>query len=148
MTQYKLKLNDDKTEALLMKLNRTIQFFLTLSPHIFVLALPTFHSRPALSTSVSLFQITLLTDTFQLSAVLLTWKSDTSALSTSIWLLKQPKRSSVPLFSPSKTIVILFYPADNFTFSVYNRNVRTLQQNWFSKHAVVIMCSLFFQLFI
>ena len=77
-------------------------FFLTLSLLLFVLALPTFRSRPVLAALVSWLQITwLLTSTFQLSAVLLMWKSDASALSTSTWLLKQPKLSSVLLFSPN-----------------------------------------------
>jgi len=43
------------------------------------------------------------------------WKSDASALSASTWLLKQPKLLSMPLFSPSWTIIILFYLAAHFT---------------------------------
>ena len=55
-----------------------------------------------LATLVSWFQITwLFTNTFQLSAILYMWKSGRSALSASAWLLKQPKLSAVPLFSPS-----------------------------------------------
>ena len=47
--------------------------------------------------------------TFQLSSVLLTWKSDESALSASSWLLKQPKHSSVLLFSLSCNSCCQFY---------------------------------------
>ena len=57
-----------------------------------------------LAALVSWFQITWLfnfTSTFQLSAILHTWKSGRSALSASAWLLKQPKLCAVPLFSPS-----------------------------------------------
>ena len=77
-------------------------FFLTLSPDLFVLALPTFRSRPALSTSVSLFQITLLTDTFQLSAVLLTWKSDTYVSSIRQYLTAETAKTLVCAFVLSK----------------------------------------------
>ena len=50
MTQNKRKLNDDKIEALLtVRLNIS----LTLSPFLFVLALPTFRSRPVLTYLVS-----------------------------------------------------------------------------------------------
>ena len=43
---------------------------------------------------------------------------------------------------------ITFCLAESFTFSVDHRQFRTLQQNCFTKHANVIMCNLFFKLFI
>ena len=52
MTQNKLKLNDDKTEAFLIK-SHTEPVFLTLSPPLLVLAVPTVLLRPALATLVS-----------------------------------------------------------------------------------------------
>ena len=52
-----------------------------------------------------------------MSAVLLSWTSDESALSTSTRLLKLHKLSSVPLFSPSQIILTLFCLAAHFTFS-------------------------------
>ena len=83
-----------------------------------------------------------------LNTVLLTWKSVEPVLSTGTWLLKEPKLPSVPLFSQSLTIVILFYLAAHVTFSVDYRKFRNLQWNWFSRHGHVIMCNLFFKLFI
>ena len=63
-----------------------------LSPPLFMLAVPTFLLRPALTTLVSWFWIIcLLISTFQMSVILLMWKSDKSALAASTWLLKQSK---------------------------------------------------------
>ena len=45
-------------------------------------------------------------------------------------------------------IVIIFCLAAHFTFSEDYRKFRTLQRNWFSNHGDVIMCNLFFKLFI
>ena len=64
----------------------------------------------------------LVTSTFQLSAVHLTCKPDASTLSASTRLLKQPRFSSAPLFSPTQNVVSLFYLAVHFTFSVDYRN--------------------------
>ena len=68
-------------------------------PPLVVLAVPTFLLQPALAALVSWFQKACLsTSTFQMYVVLLTWKSDESALSASTWLLIQLKLSSVSLF--------------------------------------------------
>ena len=116
-----------------------------LSRPLCVLAVPTFLF---LTTLVSWFRIICLsTNTSQMFVVLLPWESDESALSASTWLLKQPKLTSVPLFSPRHIIVILFCLA-HLSFSWYYKQFRTLQWNWFSNHAGVIMSNLFFKLFI
>ena len=47
------------------------------------------------------------------------------------------------LILSSYTIVILFYLAACFSFSIDYRKFRTLQQNWFSKHVNMIMCNFF-----
>ena len=85
--------------------------------------------------------------TSQLSAVLLTWKTDESVQSASSLpdclrkrkkeRKKEKKLLSVPLFSPSYFIVILLFPASRFTFSVDYRKFRTRQRNWFSNYANV-----------
>ena len=85
--------------------------------------------------------------TSQLSAVLLTWKTDESVQSASSLpdclrkrkkeRKKEKKLLSVPLFSPSYFIVILLFPASRFTFSVDYRKFRTRQRKWFSNYANV-----------
>ena len=104
--------------------------FLMLSPLLSMLALPALCSWPVLANLVSWFQITwLLTSIFQLSAILLTWKSDALPLSTSTWPLNPPKLFFVPLFSPSWTIVFLFYLGAHWSIWVDYRKFRTLQWN-------------------
>ena len=73
-------------------------FFLMISPHLFVLAQPTFRSRPVLITLVSRFQITsLLTSTFFICQLF--WLRGNQIYPPApSWLLKQPQLSSVPLF--------------------------------------------------
>ena len=103
-----------------------------LSWPLFLLVVPTVLSRPELATLVSWFQRTCLsTGIFQMSVVLLTWKSDQSSLSASTWLLKQAKLLCVPSFSPSEIIVTLFCLAAHFTFSEDYKTLRTqIMQKW------------------
>ena len=58
MAQNKLKLYDDNTEAPLIR--RTVPLFLKRSPPLFVLAVPTFLSRPAFGNLVIWYRITSL----------------------------------------------------------------------------------------
>ena len=48
----------------------------------------------------------------------------------------------------NKSVAVLFYLAAHFTISVDYRKLRTLQQNWGSKHVNVIMRNLICRLFI
>ena len=73
------------TRQRLSSWNQIKQFFPTLSPSLFVLALPTFRSRPVHATSVQWVQVTrLLTDSFFSS---FSWRASVG-LSSSIWSYK------------------------------------------------------------
>ena len=122
-------------------------FFLTLNLLLFVLALPTFRSWAVLTTLVSWFQIKWLDK--HISAVC------HSAYRESRWIrsIRQCLTAET-----TKTLIcaFLFFKLDycnpllsaHLTFSIDYRQFRTLWQNWFSKHANVIMCNLFFKFFI
>ena len=144
MTQNKLKLNDDETEAVLMKSNRTISFcsdaqLTSLRVGTADIPFPTCACNLVFVTSD---KMTLL---MHISTVCRSSYEDIRrASSVHQYLTVEVTRiSSAVLFSPSWTIVILFYLAVHFTFSVDYKKFRTLQRNWFSKRTNVIICSLF-----
>ena len=137
MTQNKLKLNDDEKEALLMKSDRTIFFSSDAQP---------------IPLRVGTADIPFPTCARNLGFMISDKKDSSHAHFNSLpFCLRgyQTRQLCPPLPDCQSnqtlvwTIVILFYLAVHFTFSVDYKKFRTLQRNWFSKQTNVIVCSLF-----